>query len=242
MYQVPHRYRHAPRIRYATGQLRNALLRKVTSRAAAQDEGARGDPAEVREPARIGLVDPAPDGERHVPVEGELPLRSDGDAPFTGQGSGDVLQDQPPHPRRALRREEAGHEPAHRVGDHVHALQPESVQEAEDVVPHQRQRVGTGPVAAAVAAQIERVHAPVAREGGRHAAPVRRPLPQGVQEDERRSARRAGDAVGQADAPGLDGSLLDGRVIVHAPKLPTAPDRRSPVRPRPNGQAAAQSG
>jgi len=149
---VTGRDRHQLAARDPSGQLGELVLRDVAGRAAGDYQRRRGDPGQPFPPRRVGVVALGEEAAHHGPVERRRPLRLRRELAVRRHRRRRVLQDQPRHPVGMLLGEQVGDHAAERVAEDRRPLDAERVEQPEDVVPHQGERVLARPVAGAVTA------------------------------------------------------------------------------------------
>ncbi len=121
---------------------------------------------------------------------------------------GNILDDQPVDLVRSRHGDQVSHGSAHRVADKRDLAQTELLKQADDIVAHQLEGVGSWPVTAAVAAQVQGEDAVALGEPGGNRRPCGALLAESVQQQHRRGVRGTADLIGQADPADRDLSLL----------------------------------
>ncbi len=182
---------------------------------------------------RAGVGELVPYGGDRVLVVVHRALGAAGRARVAGERGRGLHQHQPLHPVGVLLGHQPGDDAAHAVADEPDPVQLQFVEEAHDVLGHQLQVVVVGPVALAVAAQVQGVDPPLLAEQGPGRLPVRGRTAEAVQQHDGRAERVAPGAVREAHI-----ADIHNRLIFHALTLqPTGGGPRH--RPRP-GRAPAR--
>lgn len=93
----------------------------------------------MSEATAVRCVDLPSDGQHHVPVERQLPIRPGRSGLFPRTWDRDILQDEPVHTLRIVLSKQIGDDPSHRVPHQNHPVKCQCIQKSEDVVPHEFQ-------------------------------------------------------------------------------------------------------
>jgi len=194
--------------RHPGRELRQLVLGNMTTWAAANEQRRCRDPGESIPPGRVGLVDLADNRRHNVPVEGQESRRALRDGTLPRERRRRVLKDQSLDPAGLLLGNQVGHHPTHRMPDQRDRVQGKLVEDANDVITHQLERIRARAVAFPVPTQVDGHYPEERRELGRHDVPGPARLAEGVQQHHRRCVGRPLDVARQPDIVDLDIKVL----------------------------------